>query len=658
MTVMANTTLCKKRIIGLLSIVLLVAGTLLRILYLGKAAFGADQLEFYKLAVRGVGILEIWRNPLWLNQIPLSETLSLMLIKLGLPPTPFVVRLPFAIMGILVLLMLWRWVSSRYGRTVGCITLLLAAFNPYHVYHSRTAYFYSGVIFGASLMLLTFWPLKLSLQKRQCPHIARVSAWLLATVFACHMHMSVWAFALAQGLLLAYYAFKGLKQDRSRMFRFLCLLGGGGLFVLAVMARWILRGIERLRVASEGGKGLIGGDGAEELRRLIPAYFAGESFLGLITLAAFVFLIGLGCLSRNAYRRKEAKSFYFVSLIQLAVVVGYVLAAGGGLAKITYFSTFWPFMMVSMSLGAFYGFKRLIAYHRRSGYGVLIVCLALYAGLTIPPSFAMLFLDGKPLPTHTVNDWVINHLDEGTPILVDRWFHPWNELAIHNEDHINYTFTVPDEPIENYIRLDWRKTAEAFFERFPDAAFLEVNREKYDDYLGPWDFPETHFAQTAYLTNEAAMVMRQFHVYPTGSYNADNTNQIVTRIFYNTKEDNLEAARERGDSVFRYYEDGWGYAKPGWQHGRYEDFRVMQGSATFELWNLRSEPVKVNVNVIGVAPQDMVLNIEGHALSFRQHRIESRQFLQILQVGRNSFVVSSTFKHPFLVYDITATPLE
>jgi hypothetical protein len=58
-----------------------------------------------------------------MNQIPLNETLSLLMVKAGLPATPFVVRLPFALMGVLALFFVWRFVRGRFGSSVALLVL-------------------------------------------------------------------------------------------------------------------------------------------------------------------------------------------------------------------------------------------------------------------------------------------------------------------------------------------------------------------------------------------------------------------------------------------------------------------------------------------------------------------------------------------------------
>ena len=265
--------------------VLMVLAVALRFWMLGYAPFGTDSMEFYKLALRNQSIVEFWKNPPWMNQIPLNETLSLLMVKIGLPATPFVVRLPFAVMGVLALFFVWRFARLRFGAGAALLVLLLAVFNPYQIYFSRTAYHYSGAICWSAALFLGFWSMLEFFQRNEAPRIKQLMWWFLAAAAACHMHMSVWIVAGLQGLLLLVFGFRLKGSDRRR---FLTKFSVGAVLLGLLMFRWILRAVQEvLKVSGENGGGQKGASASAEFSRLLPAYFAGENSFAVALLFVF-----------------------------------------------------------------------------------------------------------------------------------------------------------------------------------------------------------------------------------------------------------------------------------------------------------------------------------------------------------------------------------
>lgn len=610
---------------------LLAVGTVLRLWLLGEAPFSADNMDFYRLAARNQAVGELWKNPPWLNQIPLNETFVLLLMKLGLPATPSMVRLPFALMGIFTLLIVWQFARPRVGPAGGLVVLFLAALNPFQIYFARTAYHYSGAIMWSAAMFWLFWLIKEQLEERKTPVTALWVGWFLVALIACHMHMSVWVVAGLQGVLLFAYGWRCLRDQPAVRRRVMFSLAGGAVLSVLVMSRWIWRATERLRDASGGGKALIGDEALGEFIRLLPAFVAGESLWGVLVLAGLLGLLGVALIIPNVHRA-FLRSLAGIVLLHIVVAMLYIWLIGGGLAKITYFSSIWGAIIVLFGMGSYSGFQALVPVHRPLAYGLVVLVWGGYALLAGPAAWAVAHLEGKPTPYFKINEWVQANLPEQTPILVDRWFEPWNELALHNPDDIPYTFTVPDEPLENYVQFNWRDTAEDFFMRYPQAALLEVNRDKYAEQVGRWTFPDTHFARTAEIRNEAGLFLRKRGFIPTSDFGAANTNRVITRIYYNTVEDLIEQARSHEDAVLRLYGPGWGYAKPAWQQGHFEDYRTIHQAGELIIHNLRSMPIDTELRIQGIAAPSAlrVRIVGGGVLPFpAQQLVEHRQALRL-----------------------------
>lgn len=630
-------------------LVLLALGVALRFWMLGRAAFGTDSMEFYKLALRNQSIIEFWRNPPWMNQIPLNEILSLLMIKVGLPATPLVVRLPFAVMGVLALLAVWWFARRWFGSGPALATLLLAAFNPYQIYFSRTAYHYSGAICWSAAMFLAFWHTREALHRHERPPLKFLSFWVVTAILACHMHMSVWPVAAIQGVVLLGSSCLNLRSDKTLRMRWCLHLVGAFLVLGLFMIRWVLRALNMVQGVASGTQKFLGHDLGSELLRLFPAYFAGENVYAVAALVV-CFALAVCALFGDANGGRRYRSLAWVCLYHIALMILYVVIVGGGVAKITYFSAIWLQFMLFLGVGSWLAVQKVVAAKWR---GMAYACLAAgYLALTAWPAWAIVHLDGNPAAFYRINNWILKNLPAGTPILTDRWFHPWNELAVHNPGNINYTFTVPDEPLESYQRFNWRATAEGFFEKYPDAALLEVARGRYEVELGRWAFPEKYFAHVAAITNDAAMTLRRLKCDPASFYEA-NSNGVVTRIFYNTTEDLVAAARRKGGDVLRLYGAGWGYAKPGWPQGHFEDYRIAGQSAVLDVYNLRDTPLRGTLEIAAAAAgEPKTVAINGERTIFEPNRIRTWNVPMTLQPGRNAVVFGSPSRALLFVLDV------
>ncbi len=637
-----------KRHIWLFCCLLFGLGIFCRLWLLGAAAFSTDNMEFYKLALWNQDIIALWKTPPWLNQIPLNETLSLLLVKAGLPAIPFVVRLPFAVMGILALLFVWRFTWRLAGWPATGFVLLLAVFNPYQLYLSRTAYHYSGVLCWSAAQFIIFWSLKEKLESRKVPTVWLVGWWFILATIACHMHMSVWVTVGLQGVFLLWFGWRGLRANSSAQKRFFIqMFIGAGLLGL-LLSRWMLRALQRLEHASSGGKPLVGGDAVKELTRLLPAYFAGETVWGIVLLLIFL-MLALVPLCRRSAKQCFFRSLTLIFVLHLAALTGYILTFGGGVAKITYFSSIWPLFIFVAGIGAVLGIQMLTEGRRLLRLALLVLLSVGYLSLVLPATWAIVHLDGKPTAYYKINDWVDTHLPAGTPILVDRWLESWNELAVHNPGKLNYTFTVPDEPIEIYRRLNWRTTAEHFFTKYPSAALLEVTGDRYSKELGSWTFPQEYFARSVSITNHAAVLLRRMGVIYTGL----NTIRIAPRIRYNTTEDLIEKSRRSGLDTLRLYGEGWGYAKPGWQRGHFEDYRILKNSAQILLYNLMDLSQTGNVEIIAAAVnREKVIFLDKNIHVFAPNKISVWSVPLTLQPNVNRLMLHSPNGEPLYVLDI------
>jgi hypothetical protein len=618
---------------------------------LGAAGFRTDEVDFYRFAWIDKQIVAFWKNPPWLDQIPLNRTLSLLMVKIGLPATPFVTRLPFALIGLLALFVVWRFARRRFGSGAALFVLVLALFNPYALYHARAAYHYSGAICFSAAVFAVFWSLKERLQKKEHPGRKLWILWFATAALACHMHMSVWIVTGLQALLLLFFGLRAFAKNKEDRCRFLIPFLTGCVLLGLVMSRWIYRAVLAVIAQTTVGNYLVGREAGKEFLRLLPAYFAGENIAALILLLIFAVLT-IRALFGGSGSARRLRSLAWICVLHFTVVMLYVAAVGRGTAKITYFSGIWAQFILLMGAGAYRGAWALFRKNRVSRLILRTLLAGGYVFLAAVPDWAIIHLDGKPTPYYKINDWVQKNLPKGTPILTDRWLEPWNELKMHLPSRTNlifYAFTVPDEPLETYKQNNWRTTAEQFFEKFPESAFLELQRGKYEKELGKWTFPQTYFARSATVTNEPALVLHRWKVL---DFADAHTNRVITRIYYNTHEDLIAKARREGRDVLRLYGAGWGYMKPGFEQKDYTDYRIFRQAASTDLYNFKPSVLDGVLEVSAAAEKSKVVSVNGESFKVPPGEILTVTIPLALQPGKNTISFTSPSDDRLFVLDI------
>ena len=219
-------------------------------------------------------------------------------------------------------------------------------------------------------------------------------------------------------------------------------------------------------------------------------------------------------------------------------------------------------------------------------------------GLLIRPAYEVTQLDGKPAAYRLIRAWLDSNLEPGDVAIVDRWYEPWNEMALYAPSNATVSFTVPDEPYEQYVGLNWRKTTKDLFERNGAQAFIRLQRN-HEKRIGLWTWPETWFKRRAVVANEAGRWLRDTGFAPMEEYYSES-NRVETEIFYDTHEDVAERAMAAGEDAVWFFGKGWRLFKP-WQQGDWSDYRVLEGAAEISVHNLRGVPLRLRGEVVAAA---------------------------------------------------------
>ena len=602
----------------------LLAAAFLRWHDLGHAAMRSDEINFFFGASRQASLAELWKNPPWLEQIPLADSLPIAWTRLtGAEASEATVRQPFALLGFGTVLFCvgWLWRRKRWAAAALCAVWL--GLLPFHVYHSREAYYYVLTMFLSAGMFLRGADLLVFLKRNQaCPPPWSYAEWALWTAMAGLGHMTAWPCAAGLWVLLAASGWKRLAKTERK--RHVVSMLGATLFLAIWMSRWVVRAAMKVLGDFSGDKPLIGGAFSWLAPRILPFFAGGANAVGVGLLVALALMAGL--LVWRLRKRNEAgddvhAALSWVAGIGLLLSTLYVLAIGKGTAKLVYFSCPVPVLLTWAALTA----ERFWAEFgpKARQWGMLASAIAV-GGLLIWPAYEVTQLDGKPAAYRLIRAWLDSNLEPGDVAIVDRWYEPWNEMALYAPTNAFVNFTVPDEPYEQYVGLNWRKTTKDLFER---------NGEKR---IGLWTWPETWFKRRVVVANEAGRWLRDTGFAPMEEYYSDS-NRVQTEIFYDTHADVAARAQAAGQDVVWFFGAGWTLFKP-WQQGDFTDYRVLEREAAMTVHNLRGEPLRLRGEIVAAAMgADQTVRLgDLPPLAFPAGRLERRTFEWELPPGVQS----------------------
>lgn len=604
----------KMRIIGLVTILLLlVFAAYVRIHNLGLASYRADELNQYSVVARGQTIADLWKNPPWMNQIPMAEIFAVASSRL-MPGgvSEFKIRFPFALMGIITVALCAFGSLRRWGIVTGCVVALWMGLNPFHLYQSREAYYYVMLMLFSGGSVFSAMALIKQLDQREKPSWRNLAMWAVWIVLACHMHMSMWVFAGVQWLVLLSYGWRNLAGDIRRQYMKRLLMLGG--IIAVVMSRWIYRALTEVFVTSVERGGHIGAELSWVLPRVLPTFLGGYNWLGG-GLIALVFLSAAWTLRKRWSNEVDLRSLSWIAGGGLLGSLIFVLLIGGGTGKITYFSAVMPAILVWCSVilapPALTGLGRI-----RLGVAIVLIC-----ALIVPVS-QILGLEGKPVIYKVLRDTLDRELELGSVVTVDRWFEPWNEMATYAPSNVVVTFTVPDEPYENYVQLQWREVTQRAIESGTIQGFIRLTRN-HEDRAGLWAWPETHFAKRIAITNEAGLWMRRNGYALSDDFDAVNTNRLIIEIFYDLREDAIARKRAAGEQFGVFFNQTIPYEKSGpmgifrFQTQQFMDWRALGERGELEVYNLTDAPADVTLQISAVAPREAkVVSSNGKRFQF------------------------------------------
>jgi len=136
----------KRHIVHLLLGLILLLGTALRFYDLGAESLWLDEVDIVLESQRMNGL-----SPLR------SPTHLLERLALALGRQDYVLRFPFALIGILSIAAFYRLVRFALGGSEGLIGALLLAISPFHIWYSQEARYYALIVLFTLLAVYFLW---------------------------------------------------------------------------------------------------------------------------------------------------------------------------------------------------------------------------------------------------------------------------------------------------------------------------------------------------------------------------------------------------------------------------------------------------------------------------------------------------------------------
>ncbi len=569
----------------------------------------------------------------------------------------FNVRFVYALLGGLTVGALFLLGRAFGDGRLAWLLAFFGAINPFSIYYSRQAHVYAFPIFFNTLAAAFGVLVLRALAAGRAPRARDLVLFTAAAILACHTHMSSWPLMGLLWLVIAGMAWRAWRRHPEQVLWIGCAVASG-VWLLALVP-WIYMFISAFFTAQESF--LTGGDNPimtllAKWRTPFVMTWGGGWPRALVSLGLLLSGIGLGLRSRR---------WRYIVLIALGLfcILAAVLSLMMGLARqffnMRYYTPLWLILIFLSTLGVLLLADWLARFlPARARQLPLLALVALVGGLMVAPLSWLLSLPGNPVPYTMANRWMDTHLPPGAPVVVDRWFQPWNEMLHNAPTNVVATFTIPNEPQELLLQYNWTQTVQDFMRKYPEAAYLEVCfKSPYG--LEAWEWPRQFFHQQVEFRNEPGLKLRQVLLSPEENFYQGNSNGLICTLHYNTREDVLAMAAADKARRQLFYGPEWGYVKLWQQLGDFRDWRVLREQATLEVYNLTSQTNWVNLTIRGMAlnGSKRVIGLHGATHDFQHLLLEEWSLGSwALQPGLNRLLLRDPFwniqERPFLMDEV------
>lgn len=597
---------------------LLLIGLALRLTLLGHASYQIDEVNVVRDATAASGAGEIYRTELarFLSYrclpfflVPIRWSAQLFHHGDGLP-AEWIARLPFALIGVATLPILYALGCAVRNRRAGLWAMGMAACSVFHLYYSREAYAYSFLIFFAAASLWTGVELLRRMADPAAPPAWRwAAAFALAEAGLLQSHLTAlpfvaaWNVGLVVGLLL-----KGRWGSLFRGVRPLFWLLAFGI-PLALFWPFLVRILTGSYTSTDtlvytvyftwaGVPALIGRMGW------------GEGGWVLWPFAA-VLVVGVVALLRGW---KDARRWTGVLLVGQLVLYFALQAIIQERSKsrfeVRYYSALFPLLVVIAAVGLEGVIRAVSARLRmpRAGWVHATVAAALLLWLA-PSIHAVTTLHCRGYDYKRAAEWVMRNVPERGAYAMFSVYELRGVPGAYPTPGRMHTFVSANSTAEDNRLRPPARLAERMFTRFPLVPLIEVAPNDELSRLAEIEPPprERLFMRSERLGDPSWHRLLRLKTFPPGEVQLNAADMDKLLISWNEPEDLPALAARRGERFYGVFGPEWLVHKD----QQLNDWAVLQGAGVLVLGHVGEAPESALVRLPVMAPAGGVLTVYG-----------------------------------------------
>jgi 4-amino-4-deoxy-L-arabinose transferase-like glycosyltransferase len=640
----------------------------IRFYKLGHASLWGDEINFIlHSAYPTFGeYLDKYRinfmDPTFPPHLPFATVMEFVFTRFG--TDEFWGRFSAAVFGTATVPMMFLAGRAFWDRATGLIAAALTAFSFFLIYYSRDANYYSPLVFVCVAFLAVFWTqLSHALSGRTPKLWAVVLVWFCGSI-ALQTHLAAVFFMVAIGLaafwLMCLHLFKASAAKRGALFRknFLPL-------VIAYLLCWPLTYPWALHTLKARGASVdIPPHRTLDKMLNLPWQFGWGNLTSIMAPAAVIFLACLLLGVVWGIKRASSRRPTWTLLWILGFVLGtYVVFSGKNGYMPHYVILSLPCVLLFAALGMAQ-IARWLAQKwnvRALAWGFPVAVLIVLAGFLAKPLTLLYALPGKPTDWRGVAEWIRQNLPPGSLVFFDWYVNVWQHVpTYYKTPGIQCASTLPVGSATDMIRAQYRQYTRSVLEKYPDTAYLEAMRlfdvdERFETlgaaeglhWLGgrKWRWPDLYFTdprsphaffrRRKSFRNEPILELDRLGLCPIG-INYTTMGEVEPILYYNTTNDLIAIARERGQKVMRRLGAGFGWI----QTQGFQPWRRVDASATVEIFKLVEPASTVEIQLTCVAaplggPTTAALEV---AVLFEGNNIATVK-LPMGKIGRETFTI-------------------